>query len=79
MKHFRVYFNSHADYPLVWSLDEGPGTEEKFFAEILIHCPRVCTRYEKQESKDVPSAWIECEGELYLMTPTIARIYRSSL
>lgn len=60
---YRVYFNAHADFPLVCSIDSGDGTVEYNTLSITIdgHGKSVY-RGERQ-----PKFWIEIYGELSII------------
>lgn len=56
----RLYFNSHAEAPQVWSADEGPGTPECKFAWIVVSRVGGITRYDPAaDNVTQPRAWIE--------------------
>ncbi|MFZ1008968.1 MAG: hypothetical protein WAN65_19160 [Candidatus Sulfotelmatobacter sp.] len=54
----RLYFNRRVDRP--WSIDSGPGTEERTFEDV--YCNGFAkTRFDpdKLGSQDFPCAWLE--------------------
>lgn len=56
----RLYFNAHAEAPLVWSVDEGPGTPERKFAWVAVSHVRGVTKYDPAaDNVTAPRAWIE--------------------
>lgn len=56
----RLYFNSHAEAPLVWSVDEGPGTPEHKFAWVAVCRIQGVTKYNPAaDNVSQPRAWIE--------------------
>lgn len=66
----RLYFNSHADAPLVWSVDEGPGTSEQKFAQVTVACTRGMTHYDPEaDNITQPRAWIEYPKGRLVVTP----------
>ena len=34
---YRVYYNRHSDFPLIWSVDEGDQSTEKNFKKVEFH------------------------------------------
>lgn len=62
VKNYRIYFNSHGDFPLIASVDTGDDTEEINVKTISIVCATgnrltSCYRPERQ-----PKFWIQIEG-----------------
>lgn len=55
----RLYFNKRGERP--WSVDEGPGTEERTFSQVSIFDAHGITRYDPAagDNKETPTAWIE--------------------
>lgn len=78
----RVYFNRAADYPLVWSVDHGPGTTEMNFREVVLEGVTTRTVYRLAsgdasgiggEDLLTPRAWIEITGEVQIIVFAVAK------
>ena len=59
---FRVYFNAHADFPLITSIDSGDDTKEYNVKDITIFTQSVITSHYRPERQ--PKFWLEVEGDL---------------
>lgn len=55
----RLYFNSRAESPLVWSVDHGPGTPEVKSAEVRIAADGYTGIDPAADNVSSPGAWIE--------------------
>lgn len=64
MTTFRVYFNLHEDYPLVWSYDTGDKTEECTVESVTIS-GYARTVYRGKDDHTQPRAWIEIRGAVF--------------
>jgi hypothetical protein len=61
---YRVYFNAHADFPLVCSIDTGDDTEElnvKTITILGVDGGLVPSRYRPERQ---PKFWLEVKGHL---------------
>jgi hypothetical protein len=64
---YRVYFNAHADFPLVWSIDTGDDSTEINVKSITIiggNCKRFTSHYRPERQ---PKAWFEIQGKLVIL------------
>lgn len=62
---YRVYFNSHLDFPLVCSIDTGDDTEELNTKSIrLTGCGLIRSVYRKERQ---PKFWFEVAGTLRII------------
>jgi hypothetical protein len=57
---YRVYFNTHADFPLVWSIDTGDGTEELNVKTITVSGVLISNYRPSRQ----PKAWLSVIGKL---------------
>ena len=63
-RRWRCFYNTHAEYPLVWSIDDGNQKHEMNFSKIYITTPCVTGHAEEKQSWPNPSAWLEAVGVL---------------
>lgn len=61
---YRVYFNRHADAPLVWSVDEGTQETEINVRRVVLRGIYGRTVYGVGDNTDSPSVWLEIQGKL---------------
>lgn len=62
---YRMYFNRHADFPLVWSVDDGDQATEQNVSKIVLRGVFARTVYGgKGDNINSPNVWIEVEGHL---------------
>lgn len=67
MKTYRVYFNSKADAPNCWSLDEGTIQTERLLTSVeFIHADLVSRLNLSADNICEPKAWFEVTGTLQL-------------
>jgi len=76
MQNVRVYFNRRSEFPFVWSIDEGPGTEERTFRSVYFMkgVAGVTTFVPdagdgsgpRGEDLNAPRAWIHLWGQIEL-------------
>ena len=72
-KSWRIYFNAHADYPLVWSVDEGtPETERKV---ARVHIMTSSTTIYLKDATGEPRAYLSCRGRLVISEKLEAHIF----
>lgn len=70
----RIYFNRRADFPFVWSIDEGLGTEERVFKSIHLNFVWAEAVYQMEAGdggpygEDLlrPRAWVQIYGRVKL-------------
>ena len=62
---WRIYFNSRAEAPLVWSIDRGTSASEVKIREIhLVQCSGISHFTPKADNLREPRAWIEGYGRV---------------
>lgn len=67
MKMYRVYFNSKADAPNCWSVDEGTIQTERLFTSVeFINADLVSRLNLSADNVYEPKAWFEVSGTLQL-------------
>lgn len=61
MPSYRVYFNRKAEFPQVWSVDEGAQGSEVNIISYELHRVNAISRYDSSTTPnpDTPSAWLE--------------------
>jgi hypothetical protein len=62
-KSYRIYFNSHAEAPLVWSVDDYHPETERKVKRVEIRVPST-TLFSTGATE--PRAWIDCRGVLVI-------------
>jgi hypothetical protein len=68
IKRYRIYFNRMADWPQVWSVDEGTQVSEVNVIAVHLFVSAETKLGSKAHlgSDDYPAVWIECRGVLRL-------------
>jgi hypothetical protein len=68
----RVYFNRKADYPLVWSVDEGTQETEQTVREVNFRGTYGVTAMGKGDNENSPTVWIAVYGATLYVQDDIA-------
>lgn len=59
---YRVYFNRHSDFPLVWSVDHGTQETEVNVRKVVTRNVRTYTDSGPGDNLNSPTVWIVVEG-----------------
>ncbi len=59
---FRIYFNRHSDFPLVWSVDQGDQSTEINVKRVVTRGVRTYTDGGVGDNVNSPTVWIVVEG-----------------
>lgn len=60
----RLYFNKHGKRP--WSVDYGPGTEERTFQHVTVSWTGTTVYRPGTGDDNTPCAWIEYQGAMVI-------------
>lgn len=75
---FRIYYNTAADYPLIWSFDEGTQETEQNVRGYRLHGCDVKDGQDlsvPSKSKTAPRVWLEVQANLMKEKDGIAHFY----
>lgn len=65
---YRIYFNKKADFPLVWSVDEGTQATERIVRKVVTRNVRTFTDSGPGDNINSPTVWISVEdGHLQII------------
>lgn len=76
---FRLYFNRRREFPFVWSVDSGPGTQEFKVKDFKLHRITGNGRFEPSmgDDKDTPTAWVEITFAVLEIKADVAHFFRN--
>ena len=75
---YRVYYNRRADYPFIWSVDNGDQSTEQNVIDVQLHRSNANTGGDMtvpRHSTDVPSVWFEVWHAKLVITDNVAHFF----
>jgi hypothetical protein len=73
---YRVYFNRSADFPLIWSFDEGDTSTEVLVTDFVIDKCVVTSAYDPNgDNINTPKGYLRVDAEFMLIEDDIVYFY----
>lgn len=77
MSDWRIYFNKRSEFPLIWSVDSGKGTQEIKVKDARLHRVTGITRYDPSgDNVTTPTAWVEITYAVMHLENDVANFFR---